>query len=691
MTSCAASTRLISKEWQFKPSVGVQQYASKWRQAEEIATARLTSLEQYQDIPDLDFLHQLDDLVAFVEIQIGDAEFWRYYHPEDAMRKEGESAGSAMERLELKISSSPLLAKQLAKVELSGLDKESQRFATFAQRDRKRAGALLEEEERNKFLAISNEVQDIQRRFLTRIVDDDSHILVEWAIMATMPPDFQDSHPKDPMTGLAKIAATGGDYKTFLEYCEDDKYAEQLFKSCQGRAPDNEEDLRRIMELRYQQAKILGYASFAHYAMETGMLTDPDVARNTILETSNMAKPSCEQEMASLSAVLKSKGRELKVWNTDNATQLFLSNRFATFNPFEARKYFPFKKVVASAMGLLGEIFSVDFREARGVDTWHASVQVFDVFDLRPATCVTKRKGSASDGEGEMLASCETGVTEPVRLGRLFLDVIARNNKGSHAMMSGLRIGTRGDSILIPCANLGGSFASSADAFLNFKDSATLLHELGHCVHFLLAQNCSYYRFNGIRNEIDFGEVPSQLLEELLRHPEVFERIATDDSGKVIPREYLNALICQDELNKSTQTRTQNVFALLSLDLHSNLDAEGKFIGSTTQLWEAICRDYHPFGQIPGHRMQHSFQHLIDYDCRYYTYQHSLAIVKDLASKFMRCVPNDPEDIGYNYRKTILEPGSSKDASELIRNFLGREYTMEAYYRWLDDRPFSIL
>jgi thimet oligopeptidase len=87
--------------------------------------------------------------------------------------------------------------------------------------------------------------------------------------------------------------------------------------------------------------------------------------------------------------------------------------------------------------------------------------------------------------------------------------------------------------------------------------------------------------------------------------------------------------------------------------------------------------------------MQHSFEHLVDYDCRYYTYQYSLAIVKDLASKFMRCVPTDPDDIGYEYRKTILEPGSTMDATELVKRFLGREYTMEAFYKWLEDRPLD--
>ncbi|KAJ9115992.1 hypothetical protein QFC24_006833 [Naganishia onofrii] len=500
--------------------------------------------------------------------------------------------------------------------------------------------------------------------------------------MANMPLDFQDSHPKDPSTGLAKIPAQGSDYRTFLEYCQNDTYSEQIYKAYRNRAPDNEEDLQRMIELRYQQAKILGYASFADYAMEVGMLTDPLVARATILKTSEMAKASCDLEMMALSNMLKAHGRELKPWNCLNAEQLYLRDRFRDFNPLEARKYFPYTKVVASAMTLLGEILSVEFRQVQGLETWHPTVEVYEVFDLRPGSTVTGEISFDTDNQTSRGHRTKRQSQEPVRLGRIFLDLISRDNKESHPCAWGIRIGTFG-SVCIPCINLGGNLASNKESCLNYEESATLLHELGHCVHFLLAQRSEYYRLNAFGVEIDFVEVPSQLLEEVLK-------IAVDVTGKVIPREYLTALICEDEVAKAIGSRMQNVMALCSLDLHSNVDAEGKFIGSTGQVCEAIYRAHAPFGHTQGTNMQHSFIHLVDYDCRYYTYQHSLAIVKDLASsKFMRCVPSDPDDIGYEYRKTILEPGSSMDAKELIKRFLGREYTMEAFYRWLEDRPLD--
>lgn len=172
MTNNAASTPLITEKWEFAPSVGVKEYTQKLKEAERIVDERLESLEQYKGIPGQDFLHDLDELFAFIAMHDADGTIWRYYHPHDDMRKAGESASAAMERLDLRVSSSPLLAEHLAKVDARELDNKSQRFLTFCQRDAKRAGAFLGPDERDKFIAISNTLQDTQRRFMQRIVED---------------------------------------------------------------------------------------------------------------------------------------------------------------------------------------------------------------------------------------------------------------------------------------------------------------------------------------------------------------------------------------------------------------------------------------------------------------------------------------------------------------------------------------
>lgn len=83
--------------------------------------------------------------------------------------------------------------------------------------------------------------------------------------------------------------------------------------------------------------------------------------------------------------------------------------------------------------------------------------------------------------------------------------------------------------------------------------------------------------------------------------------------------------------------------------------------------------------------MQYSFHHLIDYDCRYYTYVCSQMLVKDLVGRFVGGIRDGKTGARLEYRRAILEPGSTKDAVELVRGYLGREWGPEAFYRWLNE------
>lgn len=190
------------------------------------------------------------------------------------------------------------------------------------------------------------------------------------------------------------------------------------------------------------------------------------------------------------------------------------------------------------------------------------TVQVYDVFDSRPSTKATTH--SHTDCEGDTVQAESGERNEPVHLGRVFMDLITRDNKSSHPCMMQLRSSGSGGAC-IPSVSLGGSLAPDEKGFLNFRQCRSVLHELGHCVHGLLAQRTSYYRFQGVSNEIDFVEVPSQLLEEVLKCPEVLQRIAVKDSGEVIPHRYLDALLCEEEYTKAIVTRGQSVLALCSV------------------------------------------------------------------------------------------------------------------------------
>ncbi|KAJ9114942.1 hypothetical protein QFC20_001316 [Naganishia adeliensis] len=546
MAACASSTRLISMELAFNPTIDFVGLYSNWGKAKTQARKRLSSLERYSYVPDLDFLHLLDDLTGFIRNQSTAAGFWSQYHPEEEMKAAGEYVRSAALHLLLEVTSSSDIARLLEKVDAAGLDDKSQRYLKFAQREARRSGAYLGESKREQYKAICDKLEHLKTKFV--IVDEEPNIWVPPGLLDVIPSDYCETHKVDPAMGKVKISVKPSDYLTFVEYCDDDEAVKQLYELRENMMPENEQVLKSVLELRGQQAEMLGYPSFADYAMEVGMMTSPQAVRDFLEEANDRARADAERE----------------------------------------KRYL---------------------------------VRTFDVFDTRPV---------------DVQESCDSvndQIHAPQLCGRLYLDLLARESKASNPCAIGLTSSTP-YSPIIPAICLAASFGSKQHSCITFADVSNLLHELGHCVHFLLAQTSAYHRFNGFANEMDFIEVPSLLLEELLRLPEVVKMMAVDLDGNCIPEEYLGPLIAARDVNKAMNVRTQTLYSLISLDLHMDLNPTGKYTGETTTLVTALFSQYGNFPHLQT-RMQHSFYHLIDYDCRYYTYIHSQMLVKALAERFL--------------------------------------------------------
>lgn len=284
------------------------------------------------------------------------------------------------------------------------------------------------------------------------------------------------------------------------------------------------------------------------------MMTSPQAVCDFLEEANDRARADAEREKRYLNAVMKAKNRKLEEWNLPYATHQLLQSRFRNFDPINARAYFPLSNVLSGAMNLLAMIFSLEFREVQNVSTWHPSVRTFDVFETRPVDVQ------------ELCDSVNDQIHAPQLCGRLYLDLLARESKASNPCAIDLTSSTP-YSPIIPAICLAASFGSKQHSCITFADVSNLLHELGHCVHFLLAQTSAYHRFNGFANEMDFIEVPSLLLEELLRLTEVVKMMAVDLEGNCIPEEYVGPLIAARDVNKAMNVRTQTLYSLISVRL----------------------------------------------------------------------------------------------------------------------------
>jgi thimet oligopeptidase len=345
-------------------------------------------------------------------------------------------------------------------------------------------------------------------------------------------------------------------------------------------------------------------------------------------------------------AVLLDALRELDPSATavDDSSSLFAGERvrrerFAVDSQ-EARAYFDADKVREGLLAVVSRLFGLTF-DASTDESWHEEVRVYDV---------------AIDGEP---------------LGRIHLDLHPRDGKYKHAAMFDLRPGIRDRQLFE-----GALVCNFNRGPLEHDEVETLFHEFGHLVHALLASRHDWAEVTGIATEWDFVEAPSQMLEEWAWDARVLQTFATDAAGSPIPTELVERMRRANGFGRAQWAARQLFYTAVSYYLHRDRPAD------RTAFIEELRERYDVVQQVPGTHMHCSFGHLTGYSSAYYTYLWSLVIAKDLFTAFHSEDLFDP-DVARRYRDLVLAPGGSKDAAELIEDFLGRPYSFDAFAEWL--------
>jgi thimet oligopeptidase len=211
----------------------------------------------------------------------------------------------------------------------------------------------------------------------------------------------------------------------------------------------------------------------------------------------------------------------------------------------------------------------------------------------------------------------------------------------------------------------------------------TLFHEFGHLVHHILGGRQAYDRFSGVATEWDFVEAPSQMLEEWAWDADILSTFAVDTTGTAIPAEMVARMRAAKDFGKGMFVRTQTFYSALAYVLHRDQPADHD------QLVRDLQGRYDVLDHLEGTHFQVGFGHLSGYTSAYYTYLWSMVIAKDLFSAFDEGDMFDPVIAG-RYCDRILAPGGSKDAADLVTDFLGRPYAFDAFVDWLDREPVAV-
>jgi thimet oligopeptidase len=591
-------------------------------------------------------LERWNDINIALSNALAAASLFQQVHPDAAIRELAEAAevegNELVTELSLDREIYDLLVVDDADPVTTGLDDAAERVRNFALRDFRRAGVDRDEATRDRVRALNAAEVEASQTFERNIRDDTSTISLESGQLAGLPQDWVDAHPVGE-DGRVELTTEYPDVIPMLQFGTDREARRAVQSAFNNRAwPVNDAVLAGLLELRREHATMLGYDGWPSYDAEVKMIETGAAIPAFVEKISAASEVAALADRATLLARIQQEHPDADTVDAADVNFYLetLRRELHDVDSQEVRRYFAFDKVRAGLLEVTGRLFGVTYEEV-SAPTWHADVTAYDV---------------SLGGE---------------RLGRIHLDLHPRPNKFNHAAQFTLTEGVTDRQL--PEGVLVCNFPRG---LMEHRDVVTLFHEFGHLLHHVLGGHQRWVRFSGVATEWDFVEAPSQLLEEWAWDAEVLAGFATDESGTPIPADLVARMRNADDFARALQTRTQMFYAALSYELHQDPPPD------ITARSRELQATYSMISPRPDTHFHTSFGHLSGYASGYYTYMWSLVIAKDLFSAF------DPTDlydaeVASRYRDRLLAQGGSKDAADLVEDFLGRPFGFDSFARWL--------
>ena len=570
-------------------------------------------------------------------------------HPDADVRTLAEQRTQDVDRLRTERSLDRGLFDVLDATDPAGLDEQAHRFRTHVLRDFRRAGVDQDDSTRARLREISDRLTVLDQDFSRILRDDVRSIRVTPDMLAGLPDDYIAAHEPDA-DGLVTITTDYPDLLPFRTFAHDAAARRDLLVAFLNRGwPANDAVLHEMVALRAENARILGFDGWPDFDADVKMIGSGAAIAEFVERLSTAAAPAAERDLEMLVARQRQDDPAADRFDVSHASyysELVRRDRFDV-DAQQVRQYFDFKNVRRGLLDITGRLFGVEYRPI-DVATWHPDVAGYDVLS-----------------HGDVL-------------GRIYLDLHPREGKFKHAAQFDLATGVIGRQL-----PEGVLVCNLPTGLMEHQHVVTLFHEFGHLVHHILGGRQPYDRFSGVATEWDFVEAPSQMLEEWAWDANVLGTFAVDATGMTIPAELVARMRAAKDFGKGLFMRTQIFYSALAYILHRDQPADHD------RLVRDLQERYDSLDHLEGTHFQVGFGHLSGYTSAYYTYLWSLVIAKDLFSAFDADDLFDPVVAG-RYRDRILAPGGSKDAADLVTDFLGRPYAFDAFVAWLDRAPVAV-
>ncbi|MDH3819998.1 MAG: M3 family metallopeptidase [Gammaproteobacteria bacterium] len=551
-----------------------------------------------------------------------------------------------------------------------GLDEQDARLLELTHRGFVRSGAALTPEVKAQVAEINAEMSELTTQFSQNLLAATKGFTLELTEddeIAGLSDDFKAAIWNEEKNAWV-VGLNRSSYETFMVQAENRDLRKRLFDGYRMRASggdiDNGPLAIKVAQLRAKRAELLGYASHAHYTLETRMAKTPQGVEDFLLR---VWRPGLEQATKERADMQQMIGDEFTFEGHDwwHYAEKIRKARY-DLDENATKPYFKLENVRAGAFEMANRLFGVTFEEV-DVDSWNPIVKSFDVKD--------------ADGN---------------HLGLLMADMYARDSKRGGAWMSSYRIASNieGDPIRpLITNNLNLPMPPAGDpTLMRFDDVETLFHEFGHGLHSLMTQ-INYPTFAGTSGSPrDYTEFPSQILEHWPSEPEMLAIYAHHyETGEVIPTELVERMRVAENHNQGFATTEYIAASLLDLRWHTLSSEEAAQITDARAFEKEVLEGYGLISEIePRYRSQY-FSHIFaspsGYSAGYYAYLWSEILDSDGFAAFKQSENIFDPEVAARLKKWVYEAGGLREADELYRNFRGQDPSIEPL---LEGRGFAV-
>jgi thimet oligopeptidase len=575
------------------------------------------------------------------------------------LRDKGQAMTARISTAGTELSLNQAVYKALAAIPLPNDDPPTRHYLERTLLEYRLAGVDKDDATRAKIRALQDKITDLSLKFGRNVADGALKVTAAKTELEGLPADYISRH-KPAADGTYTLTTDQPDMEPVVTFAKSGDLRRRMYVAYRVRAyPQNTQVLRDLLTARQDLATTLGYSHYADLATADQMIGSAANMKQLLQQVDEVSRPTAQKEYSLLLAFAKEQQPDLK--NISAADSGYFNDQYSRakygFDAQSVRPYFPYDQVQEGILKTASRLFHVTFKQVKDAVVWDKSVDTFDVYD------------AAKGANGKLL-------------GRIYLDMHPREGKdkwfSSAPIIPGIKDRQIPEGMLV-CNFSGG--VPGDPGLMQYSEVVTFFHEFGHLMHHILGSQGQWSGQGGFNVEGDFVESPSQMLEEMFHDTAILQSFGKHyQTGETLPASLVVKMNAADAYGRAAWLQFQVMLSSYALQLHDQAPSGIDF----DSIWAADAARFSPYTQVPGTHTFAAFTHLTGYASNYYTYVLDKVIAIDFFSQFdKRTLLDGPTAM--RYRRAVLEPGATKPAADLVKDFLGRPQQMNALRNWMNE------